>query len=85
MNTKGSDIMGYILGEFWADVVQGFSYGPLVWALSFGKGLSTRGPHLEVGLLSPPNYPLRHPKYHLTETIRPLMEVHWGVQANRGP
>ena len=28
---------------------------------------------------STPNYPLRHPKYHLVETIRPLIEVHWGV------
>ena len=27
----------------------------------------------------PPNYPLRDPKYHLIETIRPLIEVHWGV------
>ena len=25
-----------------------------------------------------PNYPLRHPKYRLIETIRPLIEVHWG-------
>ena len=29
--------------------------------------------------LAPPNYPLRYPKYHLMETIRPLVEVHWGV------
>ena len=28
---------------------------------------------------APPNYPLRDPKYHLIETIRPLIEVHWGV------
>ena len=26
-----------------------------------------------------PHYPLRHPKYHLIETTRPLIEVHWGV------
>ena len=26
-----------------------------------------------------PNYPLRHPKYHLVETIRPLVEVRLGV------
>ena len=26
-----------------------------------------------------PNYPLRDPKYHLIETIRPLIELHWGV------
>ena len=26
--------------------------------------------------VAPPNYPLRHPKYHLIETIRPLIEVH---------
>ena len=23
--------------------------------------------------------PLRNPKYHLLETIRPLIEVHWGI------
>ena len=28
---------------------------------------------------APPNFPLRDPKYHLIETIRPLIEVHWGV------
>ena len=28
---------------------------------------------------APPNYPLRNPKYHLIESIRPLIEVHWGV------
>ena len=27
---------------------------------------------------APPNYPLRDPKYHLIETIRPFIEVHWG-------
>ena len=37
---------------------------------------------LETGSIpAPPNYLLRNPKYHLTETIRPLIEVHWGVQA----
>ena len=30
-------------------------------------------------LPAPPNYPLRDPKYHLIETIRPLIEVPWGV------
>ena len=25
-----------------------------------------------------PNCPLRNPKYHLIQTIRPLIEVHWG-------
>ena len=29
-------------------------------------------------LPAPPNYPLRDPKYHLIETIRPLIEVHRG-------
>ena len=29
-------------------------------------------------LPAPPNYPVRDPKYHLIETIRPLIEVHWG-------
>ena len=28
---------------------------------------------------APLNYPLRDPKYHLVETIRPVLEVHWGV------
>ena len=28
---------------------------------------------------APPNHRLRDPKYHLIETIRPLIEVHWGV------
>ena len=28
---------------------------------------------------APPNYPLRNPKYHLIETIRPLTKVNWGV------
>ena len=31
---------------------------------------------------APPNYPLRHPKYDLTEAIRLLIEVHWGVFEN---
>ena len=30
-------------------------------------------------LPAPPNYPVRYPKYHLIESIRPLREVHWGV------
>ena len=30
---------------------------------------------------APPNYPLRGPKYHLIDTIRPLIEIHWGVLA----
>ena len=28
---------------------------------------------------APPNYPLRDLKYHSMETIRRLIEVHWGV------
>ena len=28
---------------------------------------------------APPNYPLRYPIYQLIETIRPLIEVHWGA------
>ena len=28
-------------------------------------------------LPAPPNYPLRRPKYHLIDTIRPLIEVRW--------
>ena len=31
---------------------------------------------------APTNYPLRDPKYHLIETIRLLIEIHWGVSAN---
>ena len=30
-------------------------------------------------ITSTPNCPLRKAKYHLIETIRPLIEVHWGV------
>ena len=26
-----------------------------------------------------PNDPLRHPKYRLRETMRPLIELHWGM------
>ena len=33
---------------------------------------------LWVCLPAPPNYPLRHPKYHLIETRRPLVELHCG-------
>ena len=32
---------------------------------------------------APPNYPLRYPKYHLIETMRPLIEVHWGSRYMR--
>ena len=28
----------------------------------------------------PPNYPLRYPKYHLIETMRPLREVRRGCR-----
>ena len=28
---------------------------------------------------APPDYPLRNPKYHLMESIRPLIKVHWGL------
>ena len=31
-----------------------------------------------------PNYPLRCPRYHLIETIRPRIEVHWRLQAHSG-
>ena len=31
-----------------------------------------------VGVPARPNYPVRHPKYHLMKTRRPLMEVYWG-------
>ena len=37
------------------------------------------------GLSAPPKYSLRNPKYHLTETVRPLIEVHWGVQVAQFP
>ena len=30
-------------------------------------------------ILASPNYPLRHPKYHLMETTRLLIELPWGV------
>ena len=32
---------------------------------------------------APPNYPLKDPKYHLIDTIRPLIEVHCGRQVLR--
>ena len=38
----------------------------------------------ETPLPAPPNYPSRHHKYHLIETIRPLIEVHWELVLN-GP
>ena len=39
---------------------------------------------LYVYLPAPPNYPLRYPKYHLIQTIRPLIEVHCGTVAQLG-
>ena len=39
-------------------------------------GLKTQNHTLPPAL---PNCPLKYPKYHLIETIRPLIEVHWGV------
>ena len=44
-----SDFTGSVLGF---DIVQGSSYGPLVWplALSFLKGLGTMGPSFESSL-----------------------------------
>ena len=44
----------------------------LIWS---GYGPSPSCSHTS----APPNCPLRNPKYHLIETIRPLIEVHWGV------
>ena len=36
-------------------------------------------PCIEVlGMPAPPNYPLSNPRYHLFETLRPLIEPHWG-------
>ena len=32
---------------------------------------------------APPNYPLRYPIHQPVETIRPLIEVHWGVEDGR--
>ena len=34
---------------------------------------------------SAPNYPFRHPKYHLIGTIRPSVEVHWGFKEQAFP
>ena len=40
----------------------------------------TTGPNFKSETPPAPNYPfLRDSKYHLIETIRPLIEVHWGV------
>ena len=42
-------------------------------------GLGRRGAALGAPKISgAPNYPLRDPKYHLIDIIRPLIEVHWG-------
>ena len=30
-------------------------------------------------LPAPPKYPLGHHKYHLIETVRPIIQVYWGV------
>ena len=53
-------------------------------ALLFGSEVHTgscTGPNKIQGHIpAPPKYTLRYPKYHLLETIRPLIEVHWGVQ-----
>ena len=46
-----------------------------IWSPSRNYNFSS----LSGSLPAPPNYPLRHPKYHAIETIRPLIEVHWGV------
>ena len=35
--------------------------------------------HIYIYTPTSPNYALRDPKYHLIETIRPLIEVHWGA------
>ena len=47
------------------------------WRLKKG---GSRGHNKIHPLPAPPNYPLIDPKYHLIETTRPLIEVHWGVQ-----
>ena len=50
--------------------VHSVASGPLLG----GKGI------LKTGIPpGPPNYPLEDPKYHLIQTIWPLIEVHWGV------
>ena len=46
--------------------------------------LYTLGPNVGLIYQQPPNYPLRDPKYHLMETIRPLIEVHWGSRYTLG-
>ena len=33
---------------------------------------------------APPKYPLRDPKYHFLETIRPSIEVHCGLGLEMG-
>ena len=32
---------------------------------------------------APPNNPFRDPKYHVIDTIRPLLEVYWGLPEYR--
>ena len=40
---------------------------------------TTPGPLIWFKIPASPNCPLRQPKYHLIETTRPLIQVHWGA------
>ena len=66
-----------LLGAFWALYWVARLFGSIgIW--SGAPALPTEG--LKPGSPSaPPNYTLGYPKYHLIETIRPLIHVHWGV------
>ena len=44
-------------------------------------GLAIHRPYtIGYAIPAPPSHPLRHPKYHLIESIRPSIEVHWGCR-----
>ena len=50
-----------------------------VGAVAFFEGYMLCGPICrELQFPAPPNCPLRNPKYHLIETIRPSIEVYLG-------
>ena len=42
--------------------------------------LTCRSRQKLISIPAPPNYPFRHPNYHLMETMRPFIDVPWGVQ-----
>ena len=70
MEAMGAPIFGNL--STWIFDVPGFRKPPL------SDRSKCQLPKLQY-VPAPPNCPLRDPKYHLIETIRPLIELHWGV------